>query len=131
MEIKSKSQARRIAMQTERKIVRNRCQCSVCKDIIESKHRHDFVQCKCGRIFTDGGTLYLHRGFIDPTDLIDLSEYMELDLDKLTVLAQSVPLGNDEAQPSVQADGFWACAECGYQNVNALDICTHCFNRRR
>jgi len=31
----------------------------------------------------------------------------------------------------VQADGFWACAECGYQNVNALDICTHCFNRRR
>ena len=35
------------------------------------------------------------------------------------------------AQPSVQADGFWACAECGYQNVNALDICTHCFNRRR
>ena len=35
------------------------------------------------------------------------------------------------AQQSVQADGFWACAECGYQNVNALDICTHCFNRRR
>ena len=29
------------------------------------------------------------------------------------------------------ADGFWACAKCGYQNVNALDICTHCFNRRR
>ena len=35
------------------------------------------------------------------------------------------------AQQSVQADGFWACAECDYQNVNALDICTHCFNRRR
>ena len=40
-------------------------------------------------------------------------------------------LETNAAQQSVQADGFWACAECDYQNVNALDICTHCFNRRR
>ena len=26
-----------------------------CYDIIESHHRHDFVKCKCGAIFLDGG----------------------------------------------------------------------------
>lgn len=56
------------------KILRNRCQCRKCLDIIESKHRHDFVQCKCGAIFTDGGTDYIRRGFIDANDIIDLSE---------------------------------------------------------
>lgn len=71
----SKSQARRIAMQNERHILRNRCQCSACLDIIESKTRHDFVQCRCGRIFTDGGMDYIHRGFVTPDDIIDLTEY--------------------------------------------------------
>jgi hypothetical protein len=57
-------------------IIKNRCQCSVCKDIIESKSRHDWVGCSCGRIFTDGGIDYLHRGFTDgPSDIIDLTEY--------------------------------------------------------
>ena len=63
------------------RILRNRCQCNVCKDIIESKSRHDFVQCKCGRIFTDGGLDYFHRGFTEPDDLIDLSEVQGFTLD--------------------------------------------------
>ncbi len=61
-------------MKPKQRIVRNRCQCSVCLDIIESKSVHDFVQCHCGRIFTDGGTDYIRRGCTDITDLIDLSE---------------------------------------------------------
>ena len=56
-------------------ILRNRCQCKFCNDVIESKHRHDFVQCKCGRIFTDGGTDYIRRGAIYFSDIIDLTEY--------------------------------------------------------
>ena len=58
-----------------KKLIRNRCQCNQCKDIIESKHRHDFVRCKCGAIFTDGGTDYVRRGFTNKSDIIDLSEY--------------------------------------------------------
>jgi DNA-directed RNA polymerase subunit RPC12/RpoP len=42
--------------------MRNRCKCLACGDIIESMHRHDFVTCKCGAIFTDGGTDYVRRG---------------------------------------------------------------------
>lgn len=29
------------------KLVRNRAECANCGDIIESRHRHEFVSCKC------------------------------------------------------------------------------------
>ena len=58
-----------------KKILRNRCRCTKCNTIIESTHVHDFVRCKCGRIFTDGGTYYIRRGFKCPTDIEDLTEY--------------------------------------------------------
>ena len=38
--------------------MRNRIQCLLCKDIIESKHRHDFVTCSCGNVSVDGGQDY-------------------------------------------------------------------------
>jgi hypothetical protein len=37
----------------------SKAQCLDCQDIIESKHRHDFVKCKCGNSFLDGGDDYL------------------------------------------------------------------------
>ena len=55
----------------------NKCQCRKCEDIIESTHRHDFVRCKCGAIFTDGGKSYIRRGAMDLTDIIDMSETYE------------------------------------------------------
>lgn len=80
--MESKSVLRRIALQNdlpiekaEKRLTHNRCQCNVCKDIIESKHVHDFVQCSCGRIFTDGGTEYVRRGCESPSDIVDLTEY--------------------------------------------------------
>lgn len=44
------------------KILRNMAQCKKCDDVIESKYRHDFVKCKCGEIFVDGGKDYFRRG---------------------------------------------------------------------
>lgn len=43
-------------------MIRNIAKCKKCGDIIESKHRHDFVQCSCGAIFVDGGNDYIRRG---------------------------------------------------------------------
>ena len=43
------------------KIIRNSGKCLKCGDEIESKHRHDFVECKCGAIAVDGGKEYLRR----------------------------------------------------------------------
>ena len=42
-------------------ILSNVIQCKYCKDIIESKHTHDFVTCKCGKVSVDGGLDYLRR----------------------------------------------------------------------
>ena len=60
-------------------ILRNKAQCKVCEDIIESTHRHDFVRCKCGEIFVDGGIDYLRRGAGDLDNIIELSEADEGD----------------------------------------------------
>ena len=52
-------------------IVRNRAQCRKCGDVIESKHRHDWVSCKCGAIFVDGGHDYIRRGG-NPMDFVEV-----------------------------------------------------------
>jgi hypothetical protein len=35
--------------------MRNRAKCKLCKDVLESFHRHDYVTCSCGQISIDGG----------------------------------------------------------------------------
>jgi len=55
------------------KIIKNAAKCLKCGDVIESKYRHDFVECSCGAIFVDGGHDYFRRGG-NPEDIEDLSE---------------------------------------------------------
>ena len=62
-----------------RKLVKNAAKCVLCEDIIESKYRHDFVSCKCGEIFVDGGLDYQRAGANSFTNFIDLSEYKEVE----------------------------------------------------
>ena len=54
-------------------ITRNAARCLKCNDVIESKHRHNFVWCSCETIFVDGGLDYLKRGGW-PEYFEDLSE---------------------------------------------------------
>lgn len=61
------------------KIKRNAAKCRKCGDIIQSKHRHDFVACRCKAIFVDGGLEYLRRGAESWDILEDLSETTEDD----------------------------------------------------
>lgn len=42
-------------------IISNSATCRKCGDFIFSRHRHDFVTCKCGVISVDGGQEYLRR----------------------------------------------------------------------
>ena len=56
------------------KVLVNKIQCNKCKDIIESKHVHDFKWCSCKSIAVDGGLEYLRRvGKLE--DIIELSEF--------------------------------------------------------
>lgn len=45
--------------------MRNRAKCKLCGDLIESLHQHDYVKCKCGEIFVDGGNEYWRCGATD------------------------------------------------------------------
>ena len=60
------------------KIIKNAIQCKLCGEVIESKHVHDFLQCKCGACAVDGGHDYLRRCFRDKDCYIDLSESIEI-----------------------------------------------------
>lgn len=54
-------------------IIRNAIRCRLCGDEIESKHRHDFVTCKCGACSVDGGHDYLRRCFKEEGRYTDIS----------------------------------------------------------
>lgn len=56
------------------KIIRNAAKCLECDDVVESTHRHDFVSCKCGNVFVDGGYSYLRRGAEKMDKFQELSE---------------------------------------------------------
>lgn len=59
-------------------IVQNAVICHRCDDYIFSKHRHDFVTCKCGAISVDGGQDYLRRvGDLESGCYSDLSWSIE------------------------------------------------------
>ena len=73
-----------------RKIIKNAIQCNNCGEIIESMHRHNYVQCKCGACAVDGGHDYLRRCYMrDGKGFTDLSETIEISSTKATG-------GNDE-----------------------------------
>ena len=55
------------------KIIKNAIQCKLCGEIIESKHRHDYVECKCGTCAVDGGHEYLRRSYKSKDCYTDLS----------------------------------------------------------
>lgn len=61
----------------KKRIVRNRARCTKCDTVIESRYRWDWVACKCGTVFVDGGTDYLRRGFDQESDIEELSEFAE------------------------------------------------------
>jgi len=59
----------------DKQILLNSIQCKHCKEIIVSRHVHDYVRCSCGQVSVDGGTHYLRRGFIELTDYKELSKF--------------------------------------------------------
>ena len=61
------------------KIISNKIQCKHCGEIIESKHIHEFVICKCETCSVDGGHYHLSRSYKNSPaeDYIELSEVVE------------------------------------------------------
>ena len=58
-------------------IIKNRAKCLKCNEILESKHRHDFVTCSCNNLSVDGGHSYLKRNYLDGTQIEEMSTTKE------------------------------------------------------
>ena len=59
-------------------IRRNAARCRRCDTVVESTHRHDFVPCRCGAIFVDGGLEYVRAGG-NPEDFESLAEVEDVE----------------------------------------------------
>lgn len=60
------------------KLKRNAARCLSCGRVVESTYRHDYRQCKCGKIAVDGGLVYVKRRYPggEPTEHFEeLSEW--------------------------------------------------------
>lgn len=69
--------------ETRRVLTRNAVKCLVCNTTLESKNRHNYVQCSCpNEVATDGG--------------LDYVRYMGKDLDLIENLCEYVEMNNDE-----------------------------------
>lgn len=55
------------------RLLRNSIKCNHCNDEIESKHRHDFVRCSCGKVAVDGGKDYTRTMFDNVSDYTNTS----------------------------------------------------------
>ena len=69
-----------------KKLTKNQWKCLYCNDIIESKHQHHFVTCKCGKTSVDGGTSYIR--LIGDLSMIEYVEMWE-DGDKIRCIDDS------------------------------------------
>ena len=73
-----------------KKLIKNKWKCLYCGDVIESKHQHHFISCKCGKMSIDGGTSYIR--LVGDLDMIqDKGEYIEVweDGDKIRCINDS------------------------------------------
>ena len=60
-------------------LTKNSVKCLVCNTILESKYRHNYVQCSCpNQTFNDGGLDYQRVGGKDLNLIEDLCEYRTL-----------------------------------------------------
>lgn len=55
-------------------LTRNAARCLICDEVIESRHRHDFVACRGRHFFIDGGLDYASCGTLGPYDVDDLQD---------------------------------------------------------
>lgn len=55
-------------------IITNLARCRGCGQEIESKSRHDFVTCACGKLSVDGGREYLKRNYHTTVGYDELSK---------------------------------------------------------
>ena len=78
---------------TKMVLTRNAVKCLVCNSVLESRHRHDYVQCSCpNEVATDGGLDYQRISAIDLDLVENLCEYVEMTDDEYTTYQEGLKI---------------------------------------
>ena len=74
-------------------LTRNAVKCLVCNSVLESKHRHNYVQCRCSNeAAVDGGLVY-QRILAKDLDLVEnLCEYVEMTDDEYATYQEGLKI---------------------------------------
>ena len=78
--------------------MRNRAKCKLCEEILESFHRHDYVTCKCGEIFIDGGQDYLRCGANDWQNFLRVEDDGTITYPKIVEKSEEIEVIAQEIQ---------------------------------
>lgn len=79
--------------ETYKVLTRNAVKCLVCNTVLESKHRHGYVQCNCdNQAFCDGGMDYNRTGAKDLDLIENLCEYVEMSDDEYAAYQEGLKL---------------------------------------
>ena len=74
-------------------LTRNAVKCLVCNSVLESRHRHDYVQCSCpNEVATDGGLDYQRISAKDLDLIENLCEYVEMTDDEYTTYQEGLKI---------------------------------------
>lgn len=78
---------------TKKVLTRNAVKCLVCNSVLESKYRHNYVQCQCrNECATDGGLVY-QRVLAKDLDLVEnLCEYVEMTEDEYATYQEGLKI---------------------------------------
>lgn len=78
---------------TKKVLTRNAVKCLVCNSVLESKHRHNYVQCRCSNeAAVDGGLVY-QRILAKDLDLVEnLCEYVEMTDDEYVTYQEGLKI---------------------------------------
>ena len=94
----SKSEYKIGNQETHKVLTRNAVKCLVCNTILESKYRHNYVQCGCpNEVATDGGMDYSRTGAKDLDLIENLCEYVEMTDDEYTAYQEGLKINAELA----------------------------------
>ena len=78
---------------TKMVLTRNAVKCLVCNSVLESRHRHDYVQCSCpNEVATDGGLDYQRISAKDLDLIENLYEYVEMTDDEYATYQEGLKI---------------------------------------
>ena len=104
-------------------LTKNAIKCLVCNTILESKYRHNYVQCSCpNQTFNDGGLDYQRGGGKDLNLIEDLCEYQVMtqeDYDNLIKQTKAKQLAKNEQGVK---DGLLVKIGDGYYNKETIAL---------